>query len=68
MTNKLNNVNMNYLYVNLGSGTQRIISPSPSDPRLSIHTIYAGRSGRKAWIKLDGMRNITGKKILNIVN
>lgn len=46
---------------NLGSGTQRIVTPSKIDPRLHIHTIYFGRSGRQAWIKVDGMRNITGR-------
>ncbi|CAL8074012.1 unnamed protein product [Orchesella dallaii] len=46
---------------NLGSGTQRITTPSRIDNRLNIHTLFAGRSGRQAWLKVDGMRNVTGK-------
>ena len=46
---------------NVGSGTQRIITPSRVDHRLNVHTLFAGRSGRQAWVKVDGMRNITGK-------
>ncbi|ODN02982.1 Protein eyes shut [Orchesella cincta] len=46
---------------NLGSGTQRITTPSRVDNRLNIHTLFAGRSGRQAWLKVDGMRNVTGK-------
>jgi hypothetical protein len=46
---------------NLGSGTQRIITPSSIDRRLHHHTLFAGRSGRQAWLKVDGMRNMTGK-------
>lgn len=45
---------------NLGSGTQRITTPSRIDNRLNIHTLFAGRNGRQAWLKVDGMRNVTG--------
>jgi len=46
---------------NLGSGTQRIITPGRIDKRLNVHTLFAGRSGRQAWLKVDGMRNVSGK-------
>lgn len=46
---------------NLGSGTQRIITPSRIDKRINVHTLLAGRAGRQAWLKVDGMRNVTGK-------
>ncbi|CAG7836552.1 unnamed protein product [Allacma fusca] len=46
---------------NLGSGTQRITTPSRIDNRINVHTLFAGRNGRQAWLKVDGMRNITGK-------
>lgn len=45
---------------NLGSGVSRIVTPYRIDTRLSIHTLYTGRSGRTSWLKVDGMMNISG--------
>ena len=55
---------------NLGSGAQRITTPSRIDSRLNVHTLFAGRRGKQAWIKVDGMRNMTGRSpgVMNKLN
>ena len=55
---------------NLGSGAQRIATPSRIDSRLNVHTLFAGRRGKQAWIKVDGVRNMTGRSpgLMNKLN
>ncbi|CAG09436.1 unnamed protein product, partial [Tetraodon nigroviridis] len=43
---------------NLGSGVATIVSDR-LDPRVTIHSVVFGRSGKTGWLKVDGQRNQT---------
>ena len=44
----------------LGAGPRRIFTPAPVDERLYVHSVHIGRWGRRAWLKVDHFRNISG--------
>ena len=44
----------------LGAGPRRIFTPVPVDERIYVHSVHVGRWGRRAWLKVDHFRNISG--------
>ena len=44
----------------LGAGPRRIFTPAPVDDRIYVHSVHLGRWGRRAWLKVDHFRNISG--------
>jgi len=50
---------------NLGGGPRRIFTQQPidfrNDGKQMPHTISVGRTGRTAWLSVDGKVNITGR-------
>ena len=44
----------------LGAGPRRIFTPAPVDQRLYVHSVHIGRLGRRAWLKVDHFKNISG--------
>jgi hypothetical protein len=41
-------------------GTSEVISPSPLDPNLALHTLKLTRVGNVAWIKVDTQPTVGG--------
>ncbi|CAG0921911.1 unnamed protein product [Notodromas monacha] len=48
------------IFWNLGLGISEVISPSPLDPNLALHTLKVTRIGNVAWVKVDTQPTVGG--------
>nr|XP_022918881.1 protein eyes shut [Onthophagus taurus]XP_022918882.1 protein eyes shut [Onthophagus taurus]XP_022918883.1 protein eyes shut [Onthophagus taurus] len=52
---------------NLGSGPRRIFTSKPINAEMGSHLIHIGRIGRRAWLFVENLGNITGRSPGNLV-
>lgn len=53
---------------NLGSGPRRIFTTKPLSRKPNSHMVHIGRSGRRAWLYVETLGNITGRSPGNLVH
>nr|XP_015835340.1 PREDICTED: protein eyes shut isoform X1 [Tribolium castaneum]XP_015835341.1 PREDICTED: protein eyes shut isoform X1 [Tribolium castaneum] len=52
---------------NLGSGPRRIFTPQPIDEGAKNYQVRVGRSGRRAWLDVENLGNVTGRSPGNLI-
>lgn len=52
---------------NLGSGPRRIFTSQPIEEGSGAYLVQVGRSGRRAWLNVDNIGNVTGRSPGNLV-
>jgi EYS protein len=52
---------------NLGSGPRRIFTTQPIEEGARDYLVQVGRAGRRAWLNVDNLGNVTGRSPGNLV-